>query len=362
MRRSRQERDRGRRGRCALRTCLVALVLTAALGSPSGASAQLPHFDVVGDAAQLPTRLRVVPSQFNKAGAGWLPTRQSVGPGFSATFRFLLTDCRGLCGDGFAFVVQNEGTAALGVGGGGLGYQGIPSVAVEFDSFSNPENDDPGNYHISVHTRGTDPNRAEEAFSLGSTSGGLFAGHDAHTVRIDYTPGTLFVFLDGRPSPVLTVSVDLASTLGLSSGTAFTGFTAGTGAAAENHDILSFDLTQPDPCAGKEPTEGPTSGNDVIVGTPAADTIGTNRGDDYVCGRARPDDLDGGEDDDVVIGNRGNDTLVGGPGSDQVYGGWGDDTLRGGTGDDLITGHAGHDVCTGGTGHDTFVGCEETTP
>lgn len=357
-------RSRGVRGRCqlggrVLPSGLVLAALLLVLAYPTGASAELPTFNVVGDAAQLPSRLRVVPSRSGAAGAGWLPTRQSVGSGFSSSFRFLLTDCSGLCGDGFAFVVQNEAASALGVGGGGIGYQGIPSLAVEFDSFRNPENADPGNYHVSVHTRGTDPNRAEESFSLGATPGGLFPGHHAHAVQIDYTPGSLIVSLDDRPSPVLRVNVDLASTLDLSGGQAFVGFTAGTGLAMENHDILSFDFSEPKPCAGNDPTDRSTGGNDVIVGTPAADTINTHRGDDHACGRAGRDRLDGGEDNDVVIGNQGNDTLEGESGKDQVYGGWGDDILRGGDGDDLIVGHAGHDVCRGGAGQDTILGCED---
>lgn len=45
-------------------------------------------------------------------------------------------------GDGFAFVLQRDpnGTAALGAGGRGLGYEGIAnSVAVEFDTWFNPD-------------------------------------------------------------------------------------------------------------------------------------------------------------------------------------------------------------------------------
>src|SRR5262249_59868978 len=40
--------------------------------------------------------------------------------------------------DGFAFVIQNISSLAVGQGAGGLGYQGIPeSVAIKFDTFNN---------------------------------------------------------------------------------------------------------------------------------------------------------------------------------------------------------------------------------
>lgn len=210
------------------------------------ASAQLPTFNVVGSAVQLPDRLRLTSSaDFFAAGAGWIPTKQDVGVGFSAMFDFQLTDCVGACADGFAFVVQNDSHSSLGLLGGFLGYDGIPnSLAVEFDTSLNADDlGDPNGNHISVHTRGTAPNSANESFSIGSTTSiGLLADGNSHTVKIEYAPDTLSVFLDDLVTPVLTVPIGLASTLVLDADRAFVGFTAGTGAGAQNHDILSFTL------------------------------------------------------------------------------------------------------------------------
>jgi uncharacterized delta-60 repeat protein len=90
-------------------------------------------------------------------------------------------------------------------------------------------------------------------------------------------------------------------------------------------------------CAGRAATvhlltgERPTRGDDVIVGTPAADTVAAGRGDDTVCGL-------GG--DDVLRGDRGADRLLGGPGADRLIGG------------------GGRDVCVGGPGTDSARTCE----
>jgi 6-phosphogluconolactonase (cycloisomerase 2 family) len=120
----------------------------------------------------------------------------------------------------------------------------------------------------------------------------------------------------------------------------------------------------------------PTNGDDVILGTPGADTIVALGGDDLICGRGGADAIRGGAGRDRVFGAGGDDTLTAGPdggllagnaGDDTLIGGRGKDTLRGGANDDAITGGAGNDLADGGLdtdtcalapGHDTKVACE----
>ena len=65
------------------------------------------------------------------------------------------THCRSRGADGFAFVIQNEGLNELGQSGMGMGYHDINnSLAVEFDTWHNPEMLDDYENHISVQTRG----------------------------------------------------------------------------------------------------------------------------------------------------------------------------------------------------------------
>jgi hypothetical protein len=95
---------------------------------------------------------------------------------------------------------------------------------------------------VSVHTRGTLANSPNETASIARTTAipNLLDGR-IHTSVVLYTPadgGFLQVVLDSRL--VLTVRVDLSTLLNLDEGRAYVGWTAGTGASWENHDITFF--------------------------------------------------------------------------------------------------------------------------
>ncbi|QWT14255.1 tandem-95 repeat protein [Sphingobium xenophagum] len=71
-------------------------------------------------------------------------------------------------------------------------------------------------------------------------------------------------------------------------------------------------------------------------------------GDDVIMGSAAADTIQGGAGNDTLNGGSGNDTLVGGIGDDALSGGLGDDLFKAtGTGD-------GYDGVDGGTGNDTI--------
>jgi hypothetical protein len=92
---------------------------------------------------------------------------------------------------------------ALGTGRHELGYGELPnSLAVEFDTVQNPAKDfggtlgDPNDNHISVQTRGKEPNSGDTEFSLGFTTQTTpaipdFADGTVHTTWILYQPGSL---------------------------------------------------------------------------------------------------------------------------------------------------------------------------
>lgn len=101
-----------------------------------------------------------------------------------------------------------------------------------------------------------------------------------------------------------------------------------------------------------------TAGNDLLMGTPAADRIDALGGDDEVFGLADEDVLDGGDGNDELFGGDGDDTLAGGDGIDFLDGREGDDTLTGGPGRDAFVYYAGSE-----SGSDTitdFDGAEDT--
>src|SRR4029077_1239085 len=104
----------------------------------------------------------------NRSGAVWFGEKQYVGSGVETTFEFRLTHQGGLGhgADGFAFVLQNSGAAALGGRGSAGGFAvadpnyhpretGIPwSIAVFFDTFRNAEEGDPSANYVAIRTHG----------------------------------------------------------------------------------------------------------------------------------------------------------------------------------------------------------------
>ncbi|MFD2173096.1 choice-of-anchor L domain-containing protein [Rhodobacter lacus] len=105
---------------------------------------------------------------------------------------------------------------------------------------------------------------------------------------------------------------------------------------------------------GVEP-EGPTAGDDTLVGTAGDDSITGLGGDDLLQGGDGNDTLDGGDGNDGLQGGAGDDLLIGGAGDDNLAASEGDDTVQGGGGNDLMGGGTGDDSMTGGDGND-FMG------
>src|SRR6185503_17813216 len=113
------------------------------------------------------------------------------------------------------------------------------SLAIEFDTHQNSQALDPDANHISIHSRGTASNSADESASMGQVSPLInLSDGGIHTVIIRYTAGSLRVFLDDLKTPLLKVSIDLGTLFNLDSGTAWVGFTSSTGGDFENHDLL----------------------------------------------------------------------------------------------------------------------------
>jgi len=237
-----------------IRTILVAAIALCALATTSPAQISYPRFDPIND-------LRPIGAVMITGGAAamtyggamqtaalWSGTREDVAGGFTTTFAFrvggqvggILHPDRTRGADGFAFVIHNSSPDAIGGTGHCLGYEGITnSVAVEFDTWRNPDCGDPNGNHVSVQTRGLLFNSAHHAYSLGLAADipDLSDGK-MHVATITYTPGVMTVTVDNAPP--LVAPIDLPSTLNLDNGRAWVGFTSATGRAWEQHDILSW--------------------------------------------------------------------------------------------------------------------------
>lgn len=227
-----------------------------------------------GSAAQAGSALQITPAVNNSAGSVWYTQPQPITGGFDTTFTFRVT-APGTAADGFTFAIQNapQGTTALGLPGGALGYGGLTTLAnslvVEFDSFANGDFGETLGNRISVHTNGAGINSPMEAFSIGETGAGIvFANGLANLARIEYTPGTLNVYLNNLGVPLLSVNYDLdiggtllagipVGGLDLPAGEAFVGFTGACGGLSQNAlienwswasaagSVFSLDITQP---------------------------------------------------------------------------------------------------------------------
>jgi hypothetical protein len=118
---------------------LLTLMMSRNEIQPAGAQNNLPPLTLVKNAILLEDRVRLTVDEPQRTGAVWLPTKQQVQDGFTATFDWQIIRARAVGGDGFAFVIQNTSDVALGAGGGGIGYSGIAnSIAVELTPRKTP--------------------------------------------------------------------------------------------------------------------------------------------------------------------------------------------------------------------------------
>lgn len=248
------------------RTIAAALAMSVAAAGAARGNLTYSSFPsstgltLAGNAAVTGGVLRITPSTADRVGAAWFTTQQSVGAGFSTTFSFRITNQASGGADGFAFVVQNAAVSAIGAGGCQIGYDPIAnSVAVEFDTYTSGSCsagsvNDPNDNHVSVHTRGMLANSAMESASIGISSAipNLSDGL-VHTVKVDYVPGELDVYIDDMALPKVAAPLDLSATLSLNNSKAWVGFTGATGGAAERHDITAWSLTEGAPAGTGRP-------------------------------------------------------------------------------------------------------------
>jgi hypothetical protein len=192
------------------------------------------------DRNRLTDRLRLTDNVENQSGSGFFTDRRHIDDGFTAIFDFQVTESGGA--DGFAFVLHNDprGVAALGAGGGGLGYMTITkSVAVKFDMW-------PGINQTGLYTNGdqpmddpADPRNREVPAAFDIDGGSVLRvtlSYDPDTARLTQTVDDLD---NPATAPFLTSYVlDLEEVLG--DDCAYVGFTGGTGSVVARQEILNF--------------------------------------------------------------------------------------------------------------------------
>ena len=218
--------------------------------------------------------LRLTPATNGLATSAWFATPQNVAAGFSTTFSFQIGQPNPYHADGIAFVIQNSGKTALGPGGCGMGYggdtlapvngcapatAGIPSsVAIAFNTYDNGTPIDPNSNDVAIQSC---PNGAPNSVDVGSNCSvthaivpGSFTNDSVYTVTVTYTPSasstcgvggsqscsSLDVVVNGSDLFPGGVLFDMTT---VTAGTAFVGFTAGTGGGSDVQDIVNWTFT-----------------------------------------------------------------------------------------------------------------------
>lgn len=192
------------------------------------------------------------------------------------------------------------------------------------------------------------------SLASGATNGEVILNADG---TFFYIPNQDFVGVDGFQYTVSdglltsTASVELTvlPTTGLNVVNASGGFAAGT-----TGDDLIYGTTAGD-------TLRPLPGNDIVYGNSGNDTIFGSLGNDTLYGQLGADQISGEEGNDILIGGDGDDQLYGDSapglgstnGNDIIFGGAGNDVIYGDNGTN-ITQIGGNDIIYGGDGNDTI--------
>ena len=213
---------------------------------------------LIHNARVIDKRVRLTQALESQNGGIWYTKEPlQVDRGFSTEFDFMISSPGGAGGgaDGFALIIHNSHqNLEDGLSGGGIGYDGIPNcVAIEFDTF---DNDELSNNHISVQTKGREPNKSTLDASIAINRLLWFNLKDSqiHHAKITYQTGKLLVYVDNMNKPKLTANIDIAKTIDLDNGKAWVGISAATGAGFANHDILNWSMQTTIPGQKQEET------------------------------------------------------------------------------------------------------------
>lgn len=219
-----------------LRGASLAVAAVAVFGARD-AAAQFSGWITNGSAAVVSggTQLQVTNGGGGQSGSAFYGTALNLNEltSFTAGFRVSLQG-QPTQADGIALVLQSDtrGTAALGSGGGFVGYTGItPSVGLTFRTYFNND--------LAIGTNGSIGNVATTAMgSLGGRQSNIF------DILLSYSGGVLSAtatnVADLAESYTVSGNVNLAAVLGPQ---AYIGFTGGTGANVADQRILSYGLT-----------------------------------------------------------------------------------------------------------------------
>lgn len=148
----------------------------------------------------------------------------------------LFFGCKDVNGaDGMVFIFATTNTA-LGVGGGGLGYQGItPSIGIEYDDYFNSEFGDPTSDHMAVISMG-DVNHNTANTLAGPEAINNIEDCMEHCFEVTWDPVSmrLTAILDDYQ---IGISADIVNTIFGGNPNVYYGFSSGTGGLSNIHRV-----------------------------------------------------------------------------------------------------------------------------
>ncbi len=230
-------------------TAILALSSASVMASPMVIEfndfSSVAGLQLNGSAKQAGNSLRLTDALV-QGGSAFLTNSIALdnGAAFSSYFSFAMTnpmgigDADGAGADGIMFVVQTNANN-VGGGGGGIGYVGINnSVGIEFDTYNNAGDDQNSGNHVGINLNGSVASVALAHENTPFNNGALWhswVDYNSVTKKLEVRYNNVAQ----RPvSASLSYTVDLASVL--KSNNAFVGFTSGTGAGGNFHDIKSW--------------------------------------------------------------------------------------------------------------------------
>ena len=201
---------------------------------------------------------QITPPQEFKLGSVWYADQLDISKDFDLEFYLNFGDRDQNGADGMYFVLQTAGNRAIGMAGGGMGFEGFsPSLGIEFDTWNNGDLGDISQDHIAININGnanhSGPNSIVGPTPATSSGDNIEDGED-HLVRIvwEQIPKILSVYFDCelRISTRINMQFDVFQTQNL----VYWGFTGATGGSVNTQiaclrdDIIISDTV--DLCEG----------------------------------------------------------------------------------------------------------------
>ena len=212
----------------------------------------------------LPGQIFLTNYAASQAGSMWNPCALDLTQSFDLAFgvNFGVNTCSG---DGVAFVLQNQGTNALGANSGEHGYGGITnSLAVAFDTYSNsalPYND-PSYDSLDLQISGGASYAGPSACGGTGWAGGTCARPSIsaaqlnvkdglnHSVDIQWNPSTftLSVQVDGAARAAWVLPANVVTQIFGGNSQVYYGFTGSTGGTYNRQEVAQTSLNT-NPCS-----------------------------------------------------------------------------------------------------------------